>query len=129
MVARSFTPAQFAAHLAQAAAQIAVESVAVVQRGALNVKNEGRRNSVISSGRAAARAPQTIGFDRVHVNGAEISAEIGYEGGGQAALGAVLEYGGGRDHSPPHNDLGRALDAEAPRFETALGDAAVRALS
>jgi hypothetical protein len=32
-------------------------------------------------------------------------------------LGNLLEFGGGGDHSPPHRDLGRALDAEEPRFE------------
>lgn len=130
MPPRSFSPQQYAAHLLQAATQIVAESTAVVQRGALNVKNEGRRNSTISSGKAAYRAPSAIGFDQVHVTAAGIYADIGYEGsGGQAGLGAILEYGGGRDHSPPHNDLGRALDAEAPRFEAALADAAVRALS
>jgi hypothetical protein len=50
-----------------------------------------------------------------------VDAEIGYDKNTKPGrLGNLLEYGGGGDHSPPHRDLGRALDAEEPRFTEAL---------
>ena len=124
----TYSPDEFADHLMGAIPKVARETVSVVRRGALNVKNEGRRNSVASSGRSARHAPQTIGFDDVTADAAVISAEVGYLGGGQAKLGTLLEFGGGRDHSPPHRDLSRALEAEDPRFVRAMGDAGEKAL-
>lgn len=125
----TYTPDEFARHLLGAAPKAARETVAVVRRGALNVKNEGRRNSQASSGWSARFAPATIGFGDVEVSDAGvISAEVGYEGGGQAKLGTLLEFGGGADHSPPHRDLSRALEAEEPRFVKAMADVGERAL-
>jgi hypothetical protein len=73
-----------------------------------------------------ARAPYAINYD-VNVDGATITAEIGYDkdlpGG---SLGNLLEYGS--RNSAPHRDLGRALDAEETRFEDALAEAVVKLL-
>jgi len=124
----TYTPDEFADVLMGAIPKVARETVSVVKRGALNVKNEARRNSVASSGFSARHAPQTIAFDEVEVHGQTISAEVGYLGGKQAKLGVLLEFGGGRDHSPPHHDLRRALDAEEPGFVRAMGDAGERAI-
>lgn len=124
----TYTPDEFAAKLMGAIPKVARETVAVVRRGALNVKNDARRNSIASSGFSARYAPQTIGFDDAKVDGTTISAEVGYLGAGQAKLGVLLEFGGGRDHSPPHHDLRRALDAEEPRFLRAIADAGEKAL-
>lgn len=124
----TYTPDEFARHLMDAIPKVAREAALVVRRGALNVKNDARRNSIASSGFSARYAPQTIGFDDVKADGTTISAEVGYLGGGQAKLGVLLEFGGGPDHSPPHRDLSRALEAEEPRFYQAMADAAKRAL-
>lgn len=125
----TYTPDEFARVLLNAVPKAARETVAVVKRGALNVKNEGRRNSVASSGRSARMAPQAIGFDQVRVDDdGTIWAAVEYQGAGQANLGTLLEFGGGRDHSPPHHDLRRALESEEPRFEQALADVAEKAI-
>lgn len=110
---------QFAAELLAAALRTNVAVTAVVTRGAVNVKNEARRNATVSSGRSAARYPSTITYD-VTNRGTRVEAEIGPEGGGQARLGAILEYGSGNAKNPPHRDLGRAADTEEPRFISAM---------
>jgi hypothetical protein len=124
----TYSPDEFADVLMGAIPRVARETVQVVKRGALNVKNEARRNSIASSGFSARHAPQTIAFDDVKADGTTISAEVGYLGAGQAKLGVLLEFGGGRDHSPPHHDLRRALEAEEPGFVRAMGDAGERAI-
>ena len=45
----------------------------------------------------------------------------------QGALGNLLEYGS--VHNPPHNDGGRALDAELPRFNAQMELLAARGLA
>jgi hypothetical protein len=102
---------------------------AVVKRGALNVKNDWQKNARSSSGRHARLYPSSISFD-MKVGSAlrgAVEAEIGPDKGRpQGALGNLLEYGS--THNPPHNDGGRALESEAPRFEKALSDLAGKLL-
>lgn len=124
----AYTPDEFAAVLLGAIPKVAREAAAVVRRGAQNVKNEGRRNSIVSSGMSARHAPFTIEYSEPTASGAVISSDIGYAGRGQGNLGAILEFGGGRDHSPPHRDISRALESEALRFVRAIADAGEKAL-
>lgn len=125
-----YTPDEFAALLMRAAAKAPREAVDVVRRGAANVKRDARRNVQQTAPVHNAHAYLDINFD-VEVHGVTVEAEIGYDQGpGKAGnLGNLLEYGGGGDHSPPHRDLGRALDVEAPRFIEAIGDMGERLLS
>ncbi|MFD8949464.1 hypothetical protein ACFV0B_11475 [Streptomyces xanthophaeus] len=90
------------------------DMAAVVTRGALNVKNGWRANAVASAGRHARLYPYSISYDvRPFPGGAQ--AEIGPDKDRpQGALGNLLEYGSSTNR--PHNDGGRALLAEAPRF-------------
>lgn len=113
------TPQQLAAELLAAAARTNVAVARVVNKSASDVKNEARRNATVSSGRSAAKYPQTITYD-VANQGVRVSAEIGPEGGGQARLGAILEYGSGGAKNPPHRDLGRALDSQEANFISAM---------
>jgi hypothetical protein len=119
------TPDSLAADMLKAAAGAVAATRAVVQKGALNVKTEGRKNSAASSGTAAAGAPSTITYD-TKVGRTSIEAEIGYEKRGQGKLGNLLEYGS--RNNPPHRDLGRALDSEEPRFEQAIAEMVDRLL-
>jgi hypothetical protein len=91
-----------------------VQAVSVVNRGALNVKNGWRANAVVSARRHARLYPNSINYDmRPHPTGAQ--AEIGPDKSRpQGALGNLLEFGSVKN--PPHNDGGRALEAEAPAF-------------
>lgn len=105
------TLTELAAGLAAAAAAAPVESAAVVAKGLLNIKNEARRNATASSGTHAKAYPATITYDP---DPDGLGGEVGPERRGQGHLGPILENGS--ITSPPHRDLGRALDAEEPRF-------------
>lgn len=90
--------------------------VAIVTRGALNVKNSWRDNARASSRAHARLYPYTINYDLKLIPGGA-QAEIGPDRAQkhlQASYGAVLEFGS--VNNPPHNDGGRALLAEEPRF-------------
>lgn len=94
----------------------------VVKRGAVNVKAEWRRNATRSAGQHARRYPYSIGFDITSPGVHPIVAEIGPDKDQpQGPLGNLLEFGS--TNNPPHNDGGRALRAEEPRFYHAMGEA------
>lgn len=106
------------------AAEAAEEMARVVTRGALQVKNGWRDNAVASSGRHAPHYPRAISYD-VHPIPGGAHAEIGPDKGRvQGALGNLLEFGS--VHNPPHNDGGRALAAEDPRFVAAVATLTLR---
>ncbi|MGW7359469.1 hypothetical protein ACWGI0_23255 [Streptomyces sp. NPDC054802] len=91
-----------------------VQAVAVVNRGALNVKNGWKANAVVTARQHARLYPNSISYDmRPYPTGAQ--AEIGPDKTRpQGALGNLLEFGSVKN--PPHNDGGRALEAEALAF-------------
>ena len=116
------TLAQLAQDFAQAAAAAPELARAVVAKGALNVKNDARRNAEASSGKHAAGYPATITYSEPVV-GPLVESEIGPEKRGQGNLGPILEYGS--VNNQPHRDLGRALDVEEPRFLAAAMEIAL----
>ncbi|MFE2140184.1 hypothetical protein ACFXA3_00190 [Streptomyces sp. NPDC059456] len=90
--------------------------VAVVTRGALNVKNGWRANATATAPPHARLYPYTINYDIKPIPGGA-EAEIGPDRSMkrlQASYGAILEFGS--VNNPPHNDGGRALQVEEPRF-------------
>lgn len=104
------------------------ETRGVVSKGALNVKNEWRDNARQTAPRHAPHYPDSITYDletnREHM---AVEAEIGPDKNKtQGALGNLLEYGS--RNNPPHNDGGRAMQNEEPRFENAMGDVGERVL-
>ena len=114
------TPETLAAALVASAAKAIVETRAVVQKGALNIKTQAKANVAQSAPVSGRAASQYINYDTT-IGRTTIDAEIGYDKDHKAArLGNLLEFGGGGDHSPPHRDLGRALESEAPRYENAM---------
>jgi hypothetical protein len=128
-MARTETPEQFAASLLAAGRGAQKGAEAVVKRGANNIKNEARRNVQQSAPVHQAGAHKAITYDDPSASLFRVESEIGYDkdiSGG--SLGNLLEYGGGGDRSPAHRDLGRALDAEEPRFEDALTAMALKLL-
>lgn len=112
------TPETLAAALLASAGQALFETRKVVQKGALNVKNEAKANVEKSAPVHNAHAANAITYD-TGVGSTSIDAVIGYDkdkrGG---SLGNLLEYG--KPEQAGHRDLGRALDNEEPRFEQAL---------
>ena len=106
------------------AVQASLQVQAVVERGALNVKNGWRDNARATAGRHARLYPNSISYDvRRWPTGA--SAEIGPDKARpQGALGNLLEFGSVRN--PPHLDGLRALQAETPAFLAHIAAVATR---
>ncbi|MGW2544903.1 hypothetical protein ACWC5I_29495 [Kitasatospora sp. NPDC001574] len=113
--------------LARAGAELDRECRQVVSRGALNVKRDWAANARATAGRYAPHYPRTIGYDLEVRQGGGAEAVIGPDkGAAQGALGNLLEFGSSRN--PPHNDGGRALTSEEPRFVAAVEQLARRLL-
>ena len=93
---------------------------AVVQKGALQIKNGARQR--ISGHPHAPAYPHAITYD-TKVGPTSAEAEIGPDKGKrQGALGNILEYGTVNNAPIPH--IRPAADEELPRFERALEDLA-----
>jgi hypothetical protein len=115
--------------LSEAPVRAQRDVVAIVEKGAANIKQGWADNARESSGRHAPMYPRSISYDlglAAALRG-EDEAEIGPDNSKpQGALGNVLEFGS--PHSAPHNDGGRALQSEAPKFEQAIAESALNAL-
>lgn len=124
----TYTPDEFAAVLMDAPIQAVREIAKVVNKGALNVKDAARASVQRTAPVHNAHAYTAINYD-VEASGQTITAEIGYDKSQNSGrIGNLLEFGGGGDHSPPHHDLRRAMEAEEPRFVDAIGDAGEKAI-
>lgn len=112
------------AELDKATSRALDETLAVVKKGADNIKKDAARRV---SGLAHAPAyPASINYD-VWVGFRGAQAEIGPDKGKrQGALGNILEYGTLKNGPIPH--LAPALKAEEPKFVKALEDLALKAL-
>lgn len=117
----TYTPAQYAAVLAAAAAKAAPEAAKVVNRGALEVKKKARATAGGHSNAGKAAAANHINYD---MRG-PWEAEIGYDKMA-GSLGTMNEYGSAGN--TPGNDLGRALEAEGPVVERFLAEAVDKCL-
>ncbi|WP_020141135.1 hypothetical protein [Streptomyces sp. 351MFTsu5.1] len=106
-------------HLARSIPRARRDARAVTMRGAVNIKRDWRKNARQSSGRHAPLYPNSVGFDIANYGPDIVMATIGPDkGAAQGALGNILEYGSVKN--PPHNDGGRALATELPRFEAQM---------
>jgi hypothetical protein len=115
---------QLAEVLEENVAEAEPQMVAIVTRGALNVKNAWRSNAMATAGRHARRYPYSISYEVKPIPGGA-TAEVGPDKGKrQGALGNLLEFGS--KNNPPHNDGGRALIAEGPAFEAHVAALAER---
>lgn len=93
----------------------------VVKKGALNVKNDWRKNARQTAPPHARHYPRSISFDISKPGLDVVTAVIGPDKDKtQGALGNLLEFGS--VNNPPHNDGGRALRDEEPRFHRAIAD-------
>lgn len=114
---------EWIADLGHAADVVLDEGEKVVSKGSLNIKNDWRRRwSGIS--RHAPRTYLSVTYD-LHRAGGTISGEIGPDKdleGLQAPLGAILEFGALKQNTAPHPGGSPALDAEEPRFTSAVED-------
>ncbi|CAM5681377.1 MULTISPECIES: hypothetical protein [Streptomyces] len=100
--------------LRSAPARAEQQMTSIVTRGALSIKKTWAATAAATAGRHARHYPRSISYDVLPIPGGA-SAEIGPDKARkQGALGNLLEFGS--VHNRPHNDGGRALAAEAPRF-------------
>jgi hypothetical protein len=115
---------RLAATFGDAVEHLPADTRAVVQRGAWNIKRDAQR--AVTGHPHLPHYPQAITYDTEQA-GDTVTAEIGPDKTRrQGPLGNVLEYGS--PTRPPIPHLGPALQNEQPRFEKALGDAAVKSL-
>lgn len=113
--------------IAASSAVVEREGAAIVKRGAQNIKTGWQANARASAGAHARLYPSTINYDVTEGPGV-VEAEIGPDRSKkqqQASYGAILEFGSA--HNPPHNDGGRALEDEEPRFVAQIEALAERA--
>jgi hypothetical protein len=104
--------------LQQAADDAVKGAKGVVAKGSLNIKKDTQR--AWSGFKHAPALPRAVGYD-TKVSGTLVSSEIGPDKAKrQGALGNLLEYGS--VNNAPHPALNPALDAEDPRFTSALED-------
>jgi hypothetical protein len=112
------------ATLTKAESRTAPAVRAVVERGALNVKNDWRQRWG-GIGHAPA-LPAAVTYD-VSYGFGSVSAEVGPDKGKrQGALGNIIEYGTSKN-APIPGGL-PALEAESPKFERALADLGEKSL-
>lgn len=105
--------------LRDAADEVTDGAYGVVKKAAVNVKRDWRRNARHSSGTHARAYPFSITFDISQPGLDHVTAVVGPDHAKkQGELGVILEFGS--PTSPPHNDGGRAMREEEPRFEKAL---------
>lgn len=114
--------------LAEASGRAQRQAYPIVKKGAQNIKVGMTRDF---SGHAhAPHVGRSIDYD-IGVLSAlrgSIEAEIGFnKAKPQGALGNILAFGTSKN--APVADIGAALTAEAPRFEKALAEIAVKALT
>ncbi|MFJ1653698.1 hypothetical protein ACIOC2_20370 [Streptomyces sp. NPDC088337] len=115
-------------HLTRSIPRLRRDARAVTRRGAVNIKKDWRANARATGRKHARLYPNSISFDFAAYGPDLFMAVIGPDKGSkQGALGNLLEYGSAKN--PPHNDGGRALDAETPRFEAQMQLLAERGLA
>lgn len=115
-------------HLARSIPRVRRDARAVTVRGAVNIKKDWRANARQTAGKHGKLYPRSISYDIAPYGPDLTMATIGPDKGGpQGALGNLLEYGSVKN--PPHNDGGRALAAELPRFEAQMALLAARGLA
>jgi len=107
------------ANLGRASARVIDQAHAAIAKGALNIKNETRDG--LKGLAYWAKLTSTVNYEQVG-----LWAEIGYDDRNMGELAGIFEFGSVK-HAP-HPTLIPAARAEAPRFEKAMGDLAVKAI-
>jgi len=105
-------------NIGRASAAAIVATRGVVAKGAVNIKNDTRKN--ISDNPSWKHLAQTVNYEQVG-----LSAVIGYDDVGQGELAGIYEFGSAR--RAPHPTLYPAAAREVPGFERAIADAAGKA--
>jgi hypothetical protein len=108
-----------AASLGQVPAAVIGAARGVVKMGALNIKNDTRKN--VSKDPSWKRLAASVNYTMTG-NAFYSEATVGYDDVGQGELAGIYEFGSAT--RAPHPTLYPAAARELPRFEKALGDVA-----
>ena len=115
---------RFVLRLDRVVSEAPQEATRVVEKGALNIKNDARWRA--SGLRHAPAYPSAITYDMSQGFRGPV-AEIGPDKQKrQGALGNLIEYGSVKNAPRPH--MVPAAEAELPRFERAMEDLSARLL-
>ena len=112
-----------ASNLGRASAAAITAASGVIAKGALNIKEDTRKNvSDHPSWKAKKGIPleKTVNYEQVG-----LSAVVGYDDVGQGELAGIYEFGSA--HRAPHPTLYPAAEREAPRFEKAMAEFVTKA--
>lgn len=120
---------KFAEELAGAGRRLSTQIPRVIKKGANNIKTDAK-DRIMRQARASRTRipayPNAISYDMTQT-ATRVEAEIGPDKSKrQGALGNLLEYGSSHNSPLPH--LGPAFEAEVPKTEAALADAAAGAV-
>lgn len=125
----TWTPKEFAAHLATTGRRLDPRMTRTINKAAMNIQADWRRRAITHNppGSASSKYPATIRKTAGHFTAAhvyEISVEPAPRG--QGKLGAILEYGGA--HNSPQRSNVAAAKAEAPELAKWLAKLAAEAI-
>ena len=113
----TYTPKEFAAHLASTGRRMHPQLTRTVNKAGMNIQADWRRRATAANppGSHAANYPSTIAKNRGTVTAGVYSISVEAKlGRGQKNLGSVLEYGGA-NNAPQRSNIA-ALNAEAPNL-------------
>jgi hypothetical protein len=124
----TWTPKEFAAHLATTGQRIHPQLTRTVNKAAMNIQADWRRRATRLNppGSASAKYPATIVKSRGTFTPGSYSIEVGPASRGQGKLGVILEYGG--PHNAPQRSNVAAANAEAPELAKWLAKLAAEAI-
>ena len=124
----TWTPAEFAAHLATAGKRLDPIVGRTVNRAAMKIKEDWRRRAAEKNppGSASAKYPSTIVQRKARVENGWHVAEVETLPRGQGKLGVILEYGGA-SNAPQRSNVA-AAEAEAPELAKWLAKAAAEVI-
>lgn len=110
----TYTPKEFADHLASAGQRLDPQLTKTVNKAAMNIREEWRRLAREKNppGSASATYPSTIVMRRGRFEGHTYVATVETLDRGQGKLGVILEYGGA-GNAPQRSNVA-ALEKEAP---------------
>jgi hypothetical protein len=111
----TWTPTEFAEHLASSGKRLHPQMTRVVNRGAMNIQADWRQRAARLNppGSASAGYAKTIVKRRGKFTRGSYYIEVEAVGG-QGLLGAILEYGG--PHNAPQRSNVAAANKEAPEL-------------
>lgn len=104
-------------NLGRVSAQVVAAAAGVVAKGALNIKNDTRKN--VSDHPSWKRLASTVNYELTG-----LSATVGYDDQGQGELAGIYEFGSAT--RAPHPTLYPAAAREVPNFAKALGAVAAK---